>query len=153
MAETASTEKIYCFVDETGQDTGGRLFFVSVVVVGEDRQDLVTFLEECEVSSGRRRGQKWMKSTHPQRLAFLRLAFDPARLRGALFYQEYRDWSSPESTYRELSKAVASNPVHKGGDDVRSQGRRNREKSLHRRVQAGRSAAGERARQHLPSRP
>ena len=29
-------QKIYCFVDETGQDTGGKLFLVSVVVKGKD---------------------------------------------------------------------------------------------------------------------
>ena len=91
MVNASLTHKIYCFVDESGQDTGGRLFFVSVVVVGEDRHGAARFLEECEAASGRKRGQKWMKSTHPQRLAFIRLAFDPSRLGAALFYQEYRD--------------------------------------------------------------
>jgi hypothetical protein len=38
--------KFYCYVDETGQDTFGELFIVSVVVSAADRDSLVSTLEE-----------------------------------------------------------------------------------------------------------
>ena len=41
------TKKIYCYVDETGQDTKGKLFIVSIVVVGKDK-DL--FQKAVEIS-------------------------------------------------------------------------------------------------------
>jgi len=41
-------QKLYCYVDETGQDTKGELFIVSVVVVGWDRDALAEQLEMIE---------------------------------------------------------------------------------------------------------
>jgi hypothetical protein len=39
------TQKLFCYVDETGQDTQGRLFVVSVVITDQER-DL--FRQTCE---------------------------------------------------------------------------------------------------------
>ncbi|MBI2599976.1 hypothetical protein HYW43_03590 [Candidatus Daviesbacteria bacterium] len=33
-------QKLYCYVDETGQDTQGELFIVSVVVAKNDREEI-----------------------------------------------------------------------------------------------------------------
>ncbi len=35
----ALTHKLFCYVDETGQDTQGRLFVVAVVVTGSEREE------------------------------------------------------------------------------------------------------------------
>lgn len=48
---------------------------MAVVVVQEDRAKLEAFLHQAEITSGRKRGQKWMKSTHRQRLKFIEIAF------------------------------------------------------------------------------
>ena len=32
------TQKFYCYVDETGQDTQGELFIVSVVIADQERE-------------------------------------------------------------------------------------------------------------------
>ena len=45
--------KLYCYVDETGQDTEGRFFLVSVVVTGVERDEMRTWLETVEKESGK----------------------------------------------------------------------------------------------------
>jgi hypothetical protein len=55
------TPKAFCYVDETGQDTKGRLFIVAVVVTGEQRDDCLAWCEAMEQSTGKRRF-KWGKA-------------------------------------------------------------------------------------------
>ncbi len=40
--------KLYCYVDENGQDTKGRIFIVTVVVIEEKRDELLEFCEDVE---------------------------------------------------------------------------------------------------------
>src|SRR5271165_6282825 len=40
--------RLFCYVDETGQDTLGRFFIVPVVVTGDPRERLVAKLEQIE---------------------------------------------------------------------------------------------------------
>ena len=44
----ALAPKTYCYVDETGQDTKGAYFLVSIVVVSENRDELLAELEAIE---------------------------------------------------------------------------------------------------------
>ena len=44
-------QKLYCYVDETGQNTKGRLFIVSVIVTEGEREELARQLEEIEKAS------------------------------------------------------------------------------------------------------
>lgn len=46
-------QKLYCYVDENGQDTKGDIFIVSVVVTGKERDRLLNLCEEIEVESGK----------------------------------------------------------------------------------------------------
>lgn len=50
-------------MDETGQDTKGRLFLVAVVVLVSDRENLRSKLRKAEQISGKGI-KKWMKATH-----------------------------------------------------------------------------------------
>ncbi len=51
-------QKIYCYVDETGQDTKGEFFLVSVVIAKDERDNLIEKLEEIERSTGKGRKNK-----------------------------------------------------------------------------------------------
>lgn len=51
-------DKLYCFVDETGQDTKGKFFLVSVVISGAEREHLGKLLNETEQQSGKLE-KKW----------------------------------------------------------------------------------------------
>lgn len=47
------SKKNYCYVDETRQNTLGKLFVVSVVLVTKDREDLIKVIKKLEVDSGK----------------------------------------------------------------------------------------------------
>ena len=51
MSETHK-QKLYCYVDETGQDTEGRLFLVSVVITEQEREEFARELEQIESEPG-----------------------------------------------------------------------------------------------------
>ncbi len=53
--------KLYCYVDETGQDTKGKLFIVVAVIVGEEKNEVEKYLESIEEQSGKGK-RKWIKA-------------------------------------------------------------------------------------------
>jgi len=65
-----TTEKIYAYVDETGQDTMGDLFIVSVVVTKKDRDDLLNILKDIEKATGKNK-LKWIKTKPEIQIAYL----------------------------------------------------------------------------------
>ena len=66
MIKLRTMQKLYCYVDETGQDTRGNIFVVSVVVTGSERDVLLKFCEETEEKS--RKGKfKWGKAEPKRR--------------------------------------------------------------------------------------
>jgi predicted GTPase len=84
-----STTKLYCYVDETGQDTEGEFFLVSVVVTESDRERLRQQLESIEKTSGK--GQrKWIRVRHNQRVAYIREVLKIPALKGRLNYAIHR---------------------------------------------------------------
>src|SRR5437588_2041248 len=62
-------KKVYCFVDETGQDTQGHLFIVSVVIP-ENKDSFLTYVEDLEIRSGKEKF-KWGKADPDKRLQYL----------------------------------------------------------------------------------
>ena len=59
-------QKLYCYVDESGQDTEGKLFLVSVVITGSEREGLRNKLRKIEQMSGKGT-KKWKKATRDHR--------------------------------------------------------------------------------------
>lgn len=49
--------KLYCYVDESGQDTEGRLFIVGGVITTQERDELTALCEQIERNVGKR--NKW----------------------------------------------------------------------------------------------
>lgn len=47
------SQKLYCYVDETGQDTLGKIFVVSVIVAKEDREEITQTLEKTHIACAR----------------------------------------------------------------------------------------------------
>ena len=56
--EPHTPQKLYAYVDESGQDTEGRFFVVSVVLFGTDRDTVLARLEALEARTGKGR-VKW----------------------------------------------------------------------------------------------
>jgi hypothetical protein len=62
--------KLYAYVDESGQDTEGRFFVVSVVLIGEARDTVLGQLAALEERSGKGR-VKWRKARYAYRQAYI----------------------------------------------------------------------------------
>jgi hypothetical protein len=56
-------QKLYAYVDESGQDTAGRLFVVGVLLLADERDALLPRLEAIEIRSGKH-NMKWQKTRH-----------------------------------------------------------------------------------------
>jgi len=83
------TQKLYCYVDETGQDTLGELFIVAVFVTAERRDELAGKLETIEATSGKGR-VKWIRSRPAARLAYMKSVLASPGFRQTLCYSVYR---------------------------------------------------------------
>src|SRR5712691_13148173 len=67
---TPLPHKLYAYVDESGQDTAGRLFVVSVLLLAEERDTMLQRLEALEARSGKH-NTKWQKTRHSYRQAYM----------------------------------------------------------------------------------
>jgi hypothetical protein len=90
MADARHKQKLYCYLDETGQDTQGRLFLVAVVIAGEDRDDLAAELERIEAASGKRLS-KWRKASFERKTGYIRSVLALPQIGGCLFYARYAE--------------------------------------------------------------
>lgn len=82
-------KKLYCYVDENGQDTKGDIFIVSVVVTEESRDELLTLCEQLEQVSGKRK-DKWGSAKHDRRMRYISHIFADDRFKGLLRYDVFR---------------------------------------------------------------
>ena len=76
--------KLYCYVDESGQDTEGRLFVVSVVITGPQRDQALTLCERIEAETGKGR-VKWVRTSYERRLAYIERVLSEPLLQGSLY--------------------------------------------------------------------
>jgi hypothetical protein len=83
--------KLCSFVDETGQDTKGKFFLVSVVLLEQSMRDqLETVIEEIEIKTGKHK-TKWGNTLINVKKDFLREIGKIAGLKQTLFYSVYHD--------------------------------------------------------------
>ncbi len=102
-----SSKKLFCYVDETGQDNLGDMFIVSVVVP-ENRDDLLKYLTDLEVKTGRGR-LKWGRVKIENRLKYLKEIFDQRRYPLKAYYSVYEETKEYKAaTILTIAKAVNS---------------------------------------------
>ena len=99
--------KFYCYVDETGQDTEGKIFIVSILLFDKEREQLEIFLENLEKETGKGKF-KWGKVKPDKRLLYLTKIFINKRFTGKLCYSIYKN-SKDYHTITILSIAKAIN--------------------------------------------
>jgi hypothetical protein len=81
--------KLYCYVDETGQDTRGVFFMVGVVVADQDRDAIRNLCLAFERLSGKGRA-KWLKAGFRQKRDYIgRVLYEPS-FNGRLFVAVYQ---------------------------------------------------------------
>lgn len=84
-----SKQKLYCFVDETGQDTSGQFFLVAIVLKEMSQlEDLERKLIKVEQISGKKQA-KWKKITRNVKRIFLDELLKIKMLKDSIFYSIY----------------------------------------------------------------
>jgi hypothetical protein len=99
-------QKLYCYVDETGQDTEGRIFLVAVVILESERDQLRDELAEIERASGKRE-RKWTRATLAQREAYVRGLLSHPSFARAFYYSAYEETRAyVDLTVLSVAKAI-----------------------------------------------
>jgi len=80
--------KFFCYVDESGQDTQGQLFIVSVLVTDNDRERLRQLCEDIERRSGKGE-RKWSKTSGARRVNYIQALLEQKVVAGKLHYQVF----------------------------------------------------------------
>lgn len=83
MAE-GSKQNLYAYVDESGQDTQGAMFLVSVVVTGEEQETIRHRLQAIERGSGKL-GKKWTKARLTERVPYIEALLQSSALFGPIY--------------------------------------------------------------------
>ncbi len=82
--------KLYCYVDETGQDTGAQFFLVAVVL--KEMAGLASLekkLEEIEERTGKEQ-RKWKKISKEIKIKYLEELIQIKALKNAIYYATYQ---------------------------------------------------------------
>lgn len=112
MVQPKHTQKLYCYVDETGQDTQGSLFLVSVVITIDDTRDqAITLCETIEQVTGKGR-RKWIKSRPTQRIAYIEQILQAAIFHGRLTFAVYYNTKAYlPLTIQTIARAIHAQPT------------------------------------------
>ncbi len=104
-------KKLYVYVDESGQDTNGLLFVVSVLLVEKDLEMLRAELEVIEVETGKK-NTKWHKACHPFRKAYIEKISCLPCLRHSIFFDRFKN----SKEYLELTAFATAKAILKKAD-------------------------------------
>jgi hypothetical protein len=101
--------KLYCYADETGKDVNASFFLVSVAISEKDKIEKLR-KQLLEIESLTKGKNKWKKTKHVNKIAFIERVVKIKGLKQDLFYSVYKN-SSVYSSLVALSigKAV----IHK----------------------------------------
>lgn len=110
---TGRMRKIYCYVDESGQDTLGAFFIVAVIIKEQENIEyLESKLEEIEKKSGKRL-LKWQKTAFKSRKNYFKLLTEVKGLRSSIFYSIYHNSKEYSSlTSLTIAKAILSKKMN-----------------------------------------
>jgi hypothetical protein len=102
----AQGTKLYAYVDESGQDTQGQFFVVSVVVLDTDHEAILPQLEAIETRS--RKGKvKWHRARYAYRQVYIDELANLTRLAQSLFFESF----SGSQSYVTLTVTATAHAV------------------------------------------
>jgi len=115
MNKKIKKKKLYAYVDESGQDTKGLVFVVSVLILEQEREVICELLEKIEIESGKR-NKKWNKSHHNSRKRYIEDILKIEKFKERIFFKIFCDTKE----YIELtSSATAKAILKKSGDNYK----------------------------------
>lgn len=107
MGRVRTVQKLYCYVDETGQDTKGDYFVVSVIIAQEDRELVIDLLQSLEQVTGKK-VTKWHKARRETKQQFIEQVLTSEILQGKIFYAQYKDTTA----YQEVTVITVASAIH-----------------------------------------
>lgn len=119
--------KLYCYTDETGQDTKGKLFLVSIVLAEKDNLEM---LKEkiTEIETSTKGSKKWTKTNDKKKILFIKTIIKLKFLRGSLYYSVYENTikytplvalAISKAVYRKIENVAEDYRVNIVIDDLR----------------------------------
>ena len=113
MKRETEKKKLYAYVDESGQDTKGIVFIVSVLILENELDKICAELEKIEIES-KKKNMKWNKSRHEFRKAYIEGILKAGKLKGRIFFEMFSDTKK----YIELTSfATAKAILKKSGNN------------------------------------
>ena len=100
-------QKLYCYLDETGQDTKGDIFIVSIVITQENRVEIELLLEKIEKKTGKK-GTKWSKSKRTLQKAYIEEIFQRTIFKNSIFFSLTKD----SKTYKDTMLVTIASAVN-----------------------------------------
>lgn len=124
-------QKLYCYVDETGQDTLGKFFLVAIVLKEISQlENLELKLVRTEQATGKQQA-KWKKIKKEIKRKFLEELLKIKELKGSIFYSIYEDTKEYTSlTSLTVAKAVLAKESGKYTVTIIIDGLNDRERDL-----------------------
>lgn len=99
-------QKIYCYVDESGQDTKGTLFIVSVLVLTKEKENIISKLEIIENQS-KKKNIKWHKAKYSYRKNYIEELIKLKELQNSIFFEIFNNGKNYiEFTSYATAKAI-----------------------------------------------
>jgi len=108
MAKESEKKKLYAYVDESGQDTKGLVFIVSILILEKELDEICKELEKIEFES-KKKNTKWNKSRHEFRKAYIESILKTEKLRGKIFFEMFSDTKK----YIELTSFATAKAILK----------------------------------------
>jgi len=112
MTSKKPKKKLYAYVDESGQDTKGLVFVVSILVLEEERELIYDELEKIESNTGKG-NMKWNKSRHEYRKAYIEKIAKFEELKKRIFFDTFSDTKK----YIELTSFATAKSILKKIDN------------------------------------
>jgi hypothetical protein len=105
-------QRLYAYVDESGQDTGGRYFIVAVILADQQAvSDLEEQLARIERETGksRRHGvRKWTDTRGKEKVAYLTRLLSLSQLEHGVFYASFTNTTNYTAlTTQTIAQAIA----------------------------------------------
>ncbi|MFA6306196.1 MAG: DUF3800 domain-containing protein [Patescibacteria group bacterium] len=113
---TINNQKIYAYVDETGQDAGSEFFIVVTVTSDKDQQFLRDALVNIELLAGTGR-LKWHKSRHERRMKYLEMVLRKRIGQGEVFFGKYK---KPLPYFFPMLETIKQAIIKKAAGDYRA---------------------------------
>lgn len=107
-----SVQKLYAYVDESGQDTRGVFFVVGVVVLEEEREAVLHEIERIENESGKK-NSKWHKSRPTSRQAYMEGIAQSSFFQKTLFFEEFAN----SKQYLEMTSYAVAKAIFKRAEE------------------------------------